>query len=167
MLTSDRKLTSLVIGSCVTCTDPILSQAVAKGPFSDKFVPRHLREIISAEAGANDGFGFPFLLLATYLIRHATLEDVVWKDGEGEHSSLRLMARSEHNIGRLGGGPSKAVEQWFVEGWFYIIAMSVAIGVLLGTMSLYATKFALRKKWIDSESFLLWPTGLGVSHKPA
>lgn len=55
-------LAALVIGSCVTCTDPILSQAVAKGPFSDKFVPRALREIISSEAGANDGFGFPFLL---------------------------------------------------------------------------------------------------------
>lgn len=55
-------LTALVIGSCVTCTDPILSQAVAKGPFSDKFVPRALRELISSEAGANDGFGFPFLL---------------------------------------------------------------------------------------------------------
>jgi len=55
-------LAALVIGSCVTCTDPILSQAVAKGPFADKFVPRALREIISSEAGANDGFGFPFLL---------------------------------------------------------------------------------------------------------
>jgi NhaP-type Na+/H+ or K+/H+ antiporter len=55
-------LSAMVIGSCVTCTDPILSQAVAKGPFSDKFVPRALREIISSEAGANDGFGFPFLL---------------------------------------------------------------------------------------------------------
>jgi len=55
-------LTALVIGSCVTCTDPILSQAVAKGPFADKFVPRALRELISSEAGANDGFGFPFLL---------------------------------------------------------------------------------------------------------
>lgn len=55
-------LAALVIGSCVTCTDPILSQAVAKGPFSDKYVPRALRELISSEAGANDGFGFPFLL---------------------------------------------------------------------------------------------------------
>lgn len=55
-------LAALVIGSCVTCTDPILSQAVAKGPFSDKYVSRALREIISSEAGANDGFGFPFLL---------------------------------------------------------------------------------------------------------
>ena len=55
-------LAALVIGSCVTCTDPILSQAIAKGPFADKFVPRALRELISSEAGANDGFGFPFLL---------------------------------------------------------------------------------------------------------
>lgn len=55
-------LAALVIGSCCTCTDPVLSQAVAKGPFADKYVPRALREIISAEAGANDGFGFPFLL---------------------------------------------------------------------------------------------------------
>lgn len=62
-------LAALVIGSCVTCTDPILSQAVAKGPFSDKYVRRPLREIISSEAGANDGFGFPFLMLAVYLIR--------------------------------------------------------------------------------------------------
>lgn len=39
-------LAALVIGSCVTCTDPILSQAVAKGPFSDKYVRRNLRELI-------------------------------------------------------------------------------------------------------------------------
>jgi NhaP-type Na+/H+ or K+/H+ antiporter len=61
----------VVIGACVTCTDPILSQAIAKGPFADKFVARHLPEIISSEAGANDGFGFPFLMLATYLILYA------------------------------------------------------------------------------------------------
>lgn len=43
-------LAALVIGSCVTCTDPILSQAIAKGPFADKYVARPLREIISSEA---------------------------------------------------------------------------------------------------------------------
>lgn len=147
----------------MTCTDPILSQAVAKGPFSDKFVPRPLREIISAEAGANDGFGFPFLLLATFLIRHATLDDVHFKEGfehEGDH---RLMTRSEHDVGRLGGGPGRAVEQWIVEGWLYIILMSVAIGVLLGAASLFAIRLSLRRRWIDSESFLLWPMALGVS----
>ncbi|KAL2675620.1 hypothetical protein Neosp_011810 [[Neocosmospora] mangrovei] len=61
-------LSALVIASCVTCTDPVLSQAIAKGPFADKFVARPLREIISAEAGANDGKWIDnesFLLLPT------------------------------------------------------------------------------------------------------
>ncbi|KAH6868496.1 Na(+)/H(+) antiporter 1 [Alternaria rosae] len=161
-------LAALVIGSCVTCTDPILSQAVAKGPFADKFVPRALREIISSEAGANDGFGFPFLLLATYLIRHADLEGVKFKSGiEGvkeiaERAVNMLSKRSEEGVGRLGGGVPMAMEQWIVEGWLYIILMSVVIGALLGAASMFAIKFSLRKKWIDSESLLLWPMAVGL-----
>jgi len=158
-------LTALVIGSCVTCTDPILSQAVAKGPFADKFVPRALRELISSEAGANDGFGFPFLLLATYLIRHAGLEDVKFKEGmsAAAETAAHLIKRSEEEgIGRLGGGIGKAMEQWIVEGWLYIILMSVAIGAIIGFASMYAIKFGLKKKWIDSESFLLWPAAIGL-----
>jgi len=162
-------LAALVIGSCVTCTDPILSQAVAKGPFADKFVPRALREIISSEAGANDGFGFPFLLLATYLIRHADLEGVKFKDGAAEgvkeiaHRAVNMLTkRSEEGVGRLGGGVPMAMEQWIVEGWLYIIVMSVVIGILLGAVSMFAIKFGLRKKWIDSESLLLWPMALGL-----
>lgn len=163
-------LAALVIGSCVTCTDPILSQAVAKGPFSDKFVPRALREIISSEAGANDGFGFPFLLLATYLIRHADLNGVKFIEGaqaatEGAaHGAAHLLKREseEHGVGRLGGGVPMAMEQWIVEGWLYIIFMAVAIGVIIGVISLFAIKFSLRRKWIDSESVLLWPTAVGL-----
>lgn len=157
-------LAALVIGSCVTCTDPILSQAVAKGPFSDKFVPRALREIISSEAGANDGFGFPFLLLATYLIRHADIDGVKFKEGMSAavEGAAHLLKREEADVGRLGGGISKAMEQWIVEGWLYIIVMSVVIGVLIGYGSMVAIKFGLRRKWIDSESFLLWPTAVGL-----
>ncbi|KAF2186496.1 hypothetical protein K469DRAFT_686894 [Zopfia rhizophila CBS 207.26] len=156
-------LAALVIGSCVTCTDPILSQAVAKGPFSDKFVPRALREIISSEAGANDGFGFPFLLLATYLIRHANIDGVKFKEGAvaAVEGAAHLMKR-EDDIGRLGGGVPKAMEVWIVEGWLYIILMSVAIGIIIGLGSMFAIKFALKKKWIDSESFLLWPMAIGL-----
>ncbi|KAF2176042.1 Na(+)/H(+) antiporter 1 [Zopfia rhizophila CBS 207.26] len=156
-------LAALVIGSCVTCTDPILSQAVAKGPFSDKFVPRALREIISSEAGANDGFGFPFLLLATYLIRHADIDGVKFKEGAAAavEGAAHLMKR-EDDIGRLGGGVPKAMEVWIVEGWLYIILMSVAIGIIIGLGSMFAVKYALNRKWIDSESFLLWPMAIGL-----
>ena len=140
-------LAALVIGSCVTCTDPILSQAIAKGPFADKFVARDLREIISSEAGANDGFGFPFLMLATYLIRHAEIPEI------GGHSDgvaalhergFQLIARAG-DVGRLGGGVGVALRNWFVETWLYIVLMSVAIGALVGFASGYALKFALRR----------------------
>jgi len=174
-------LAALVIGSCVTCTDPILSQAIAKGPFADKYVARPLREIISSEAGANDGFGFPFLMLATFLIRHANVP------GAGEHGAeveledraqphhilaragvtiasegLRLMGRNEEEVGRLGGGVGVAMQNWFVETWIYQILMSVAIGAIVGFAAQFALKFALKRKWVDAESYLLYPLAIGL-----
>lgn len=140
-------LTAMVIGSLVTSTDPVLSQAIAKGPFADKYVPRALREIISAEAGSNDGFGFPFLLLATYLIRHTPEEDVNFKSGVARVASEeahRLMARAGV-VGRLGGGAGQAVEIWIVEGWLYFILTGAIVGAVCGVMSMYAVNFSLKK----------------------
>ncbi|KAF2859976.1 hypothetical protein K470DRAFT_258321 [Piedraia hortae CBS 480.64] len=60
----------LVIAACVTATDPVLaSSVVGKGKFA-KRVPRHLRDLLSAESGCNDGMAFPFIYLALYLIRY-------------------------------------------------------------------------------------------------
>jgi hypothetical protein len=136
-----------VIGSLVTSTDPVLSQAIAKGPFADKYVPRALREIISAEAGSNDGFGFPFLLLATYLIRHAPEEDVNFKPGitrAVSEGASRLMTRAG-DVGRLGGGAGQAVEIWIVEGWLYFILTGAIAGAVMGVMSMYAVNFSLKR----------------------
>ncbi|KAF1916958.1 Sodium/hydrogen exchanger family-domain-containing protein [Ampelomyces quisqualis] len=155
---------TLVIGSLVTSTDPVLSQAIAKGPFADKYVPRALREVISAEAGANDGFGFPFLLLATYLIRHTPEEDVNFKPSIAEaatNGAHRLMARAG-DVGRLGGGAGKAVEIWIVEGWLYFILVGAITGAVCGVISMYAVNYSLKRKWIDTESLLLYPTALGL-----
>ncbi|KAF2016834.1 hypothetical protein BU24DRAFT_477777 [Aaosphaeria arxii CBS 175.79] len=154
-------LTAMVIGSLVTSTDPVLSQAIAKGPFADKYVPRALREIISAEAGSNDGFGFPFLLLATFLIRHA--DDPNLKPGIAENDiAHRSLVPRAGNVGRLGGGAGKAVELWLVEGWLYFILLGAVVGAVCGIASMYAVSFSLKRKWIDSESLLLFPTALGL-----
>ncbi|KAL6868830.1 hypothetical protein ACO1O0_000152 [Amphichorda felina] len=140
-------LAGLVIGSCVTCTDPILSQAIAKGPFADKFVARPLREIISSEAGANDGFGFPFLMLATYLIRHGTYEGV----GEGGETAAaategasHLLARSG-DVGRLGGGVGEAMKHWVLETWLYVVLLSIVYGIAVGYGACLVFKFVLRR----------------------
>ncbi|KAK5200205.1 Na+/H+ antiporter [Exophiala xenobiotica] len=63
-------LESLAIAACVTATDPVLaSSVVGKGKFA-KRVPKHLRDILSAESGCNDGMAFPFIYLSLYLLRY-------------------------------------------------------------------------------------------------
>ncbi|KAI8365918.1 Sodium/hydrogen exchanger family-domain-containing protein [Radiomyces spectabilis] len=65
-------LEALMIASCFTPTDPILANSIVQGKFAEKRVPPHVRNIISAESGANDGLGYPFLFLAIYLIQMPT-----------------------------------------------------------------------------------------------
>lgn len=63
-------LESLACAACVTATDPVLaSSVVGKGKFA-KRVPKHLRDLLSAESGCNDGMAFPFIYLALYLIQY-------------------------------------------------------------------------------------------------
>lgn len=61
---------SLVCSACVTATDPVLaSSVVGKGKFA-KRVPKHLRDLLSAESGCNDGMAFPFIYLSYYILRY-------------------------------------------------------------------------------------------------
>ena len=63
-------LESLACAACVTATDPVLaSSVVGKGKFA-KRVPRHLRDLLSAESGCNDGMAFPFIYLSFYMIQY-------------------------------------------------------------------------------------------------
>lgn len=70
-------LECLVVAACVTATDPVLaSSVVGKGKFA-KRVPKHLRDLLSAESGCNDGMAFPFIYLSLYLIQlHQSAKEV-------------------------------------------------------------------------------------------
>jgi CPA1 family monovalent cation:H+ antiporter len=62
---------ALVIAACVTATDPVLASAVVgKGKFARR-VPGHLRNLLSAESGSNDGMAFPFAYLALNCIHYS------------------------------------------------------------------------------------------------
>lgn len=74
-------LHALAIGSCVTPTDPVLSNVIVKGRFADSNVPKDLQQIIVAESGANDGLGYPFLFFALYLIKYV---------GDGGHAGTAM-----------------------------------------------------------------------------
>lgn len=60
-------LSALAIAACLTPTDPILAAAIIGGKYADKHVPAHLRHLIAAESGSNDGAAYPFLYFALYL----------------------------------------------------------------------------------------------------
>ncbi|KAG0169125.1 hypothetical protein DFQ30_003944 [Apophysomyces sp. BC1015] len=75
-------LEALMIASCFTPTDPVLANSIVQGRFAETHVPANVRNIISAESGANDGLGYPFLFLAILLMDMPTttqaLSQWVW-----------------------------------------------------------------------------------------
>ncbi|PWY65293.1 hypothetical protein BO70DRAFT_366735 [Aspergillus heteromorphus CBS 117.55] len=130
---------SLIVGACITPTDPVLSNSIVKGKFADKNVPRPLQRIIVAESGANDGLGYPFLFFAMYLLKY------VGMNGEG-----------------YSGGAGKAMALWFYETWVYTILLSVVYGITVGWASRELLHWAEEKRYVDRESFLVFAIALAV-----
>ncbi|CAN6668364.1 hypothetical protein TRVA0_040S00870 [Trichomonascus vanleenenianus] len=67
-------LEALIIGSCITPTDPVLCASIVHGRFAEKYVSERLKNIIVGESGANDGFGYPFLFLALSIYYYSGVE---------------------------------------------------------------------------------------------
>ncbi|KAK4655908.1 hypothetical protein QC762_306590 [Podospora pseudocomata] len=131
-----RFLEALVVGSCVTPTDPVLSNVIVKGKFADHNVPKELQDVIIAESGANDGLGYPFLFLGLYLL------EVGWGGG--------------------GGGVRGAMGQWFGETWGYTILLSVVYGAVVGWGANKLLHWAEERKFVDRESFLVFAISLAL-----
>lgn len=136
-------LHALVIGSCVTPTDPILSNVIVKGRFADQNVPPELQRIIIAESGANDGLGYPFLFLALYLVKYIGFE------GTAEFPVP-------------AGGAGKAIGLWFGETLGYTILLSVIYGALVGYIAKELLHYAEERKFVDRESFLVFALSLAL-----
>jgi NhaP-type Na+/H+ or K+/H+ antiporter len=62
----------MIIGACVTPTDPVLANSVIKGKFANRYIPTHLRNLLAIESGANDGLALPFLMLPVLLMFSAS-----------------------------------------------------------------------------------------------
>ncbi|KAI0181375.1 Sodium/hydrogen exchanger family-domain-containing protein [Hypoxylon sp. FL1284] len=132
-------LHALVVGACVTPTDPVLSNVIVKGKFADHNVPKDLQKVIIAESGANDGLGYPFLFLALYLIKYI---------GDGGASE--------------SGGAGLAIGLWFGETWGYTILLSVVYGAFVGWIAKELLHFCEERKFVDRESFLVFAFSLAL-----
>lgn len=61
-------LVALLIGAVLTPTDPVIAGSIATGTLAERAVPARLRHLRSAASGANDGLGYPFVMLPLLLL---------------------------------------------------------------------------------------------------
>lgn len=132
-------LHALAVGACVTPTDPILSSGIVKGRFAEKNVPKGLQRIITAESGANDGLGYPFLFLALYMIKYSDSE--IFGQTNGVQEAMRL---------------------WMGETWGYMIILSIAYGAAVGWIARELLQRTEEKNYVDRESFLIFAIALAL-----
>lgn len=134
---------ALAVGSCVTPTDPILSNVIVQGRFADQNLPRGLRRLVVAESGINDGFGYPFLFIALYLIYYTGAAE----GGDGSSPE---------------GGAMKALGLWFLNTWGYTILLSVIYGVAAGYVAKMLLHWATGRGYIDKEHFMVYAVSLSI-----
>ncbi|GAA5876841.1 hypothetical protein JCM8547_002405 [Rhodosporidiobolus lusitaniae] len=126
-------LPALVAAAAVTPTDPILaSSVVGKGKYAQEHVPSHIRHILQAESGCNDGAAFPFLYLALF-----------------------LLLRNHHSVGH-------AIGYWFLLCLLYQIVLGCIIGAVIGVAARKALKFSKRRELIDRESMVAMYVALAL-----
>lgn len=124
----------LTIAACVAPTDPILSNAIIKGRFAERNTPRSVRELIAAEAGTNDGLGYPFLFFGLLYIKYV----------------------------QYGDGPLHMLSSWVVETWLYVIVFSVLYGALAGYLARKLQRWSAKRKLIEEESSLFFVVALSL-----
>ena len=59
---------AVLLGACITPTDPVLASSVVTGKPAEEHLPTRLRQLISAESGANDGLALPLVLIGIALV---------------------------------------------------------------------------------------------------
>jgi NhaP-type Na+/H+ or K+/H+ antiporter len=120
-------LHALAIGACIAPTDPVLAVTVIKGRWADQHVPPALAQLLSAESGANDGLGYPFVFFALYLIQYVD--------------------------GAMKADAGKAMEMFFGEAIGFVVVLSVAWGVGMGYVLRRCLKFSDALRYVDNEGF--------------
>ncbi|MEJ5946594.1 cation:proton antiporter [Pseudokineococcus basanitobsidens] len=59
---------ALLVGACLSPTDPVLASSVVSGGPAERDLPLRLRQALTAESGANDGLGLPFVLVGLAVV---------------------------------------------------------------------------------------------------
>lgn len=78
-------------------------------------------------------------------MRHADGKEALHTGDSTLHAVARALLPRAGDIGRQGGGVGIALQNWFLETWLYFVLMSIAYGIIFGTLIRYALKFSVKR----------------------
>jgi NhaP-type Na+/H+ or K+/H+ antiporter len=152
---------AVILGAALAPTDPVLASDVQVGPPGDDDEPE-ANFALTAEAGGNDGFAFPFVFLGIYIaaeggtdwIGEWALADVLYAVSGG----VALGVISGHGIARLSMFlRSRSLMHERFDGWLAVAATLAVYGVAeiagtYGFLAAFAAGLAFRRHEAQHES---------------
>ncbi|MGM0606190.1 MAG: cation:proton antiporter [Halobacteriota archaeon] len=121
---------ALLIGAAITPTDPVLANSIVVGETAAQNIPERIRFLLSAEAGANDGWAHPFVVLAILLLTQPL--DVALATWTTETILLEV-------LGAIGFGLAVGAGVGRLEDWLSNLGLMEETSVLTVTVALTFT----------------------------
>ncbi|WP_027328437.1 cation:proton antiporter [Marinimicrobium agarilyticum] len=125
---------ALLIGAVVTPTDPVVASSMVTGPVAEKTLPSHLRRIIMAESGANDGLAYVFVLGMIFFLTLSPPESLATRVVEVMVADVLLALLLGATIGYLAGFGLRAAEKKDLMDPQSVVMFATALA--LGTLPL-------------------------------
>lgn len=134
--------TALIIGACLSPTDPILAASVlSKSRFSERVPPR-IRHLLSAESACNDGVSFPFLFIGLVIftahggpgeaIKEWVTITLLWQCAMGVVTGL-ILGNVANRLLRFSNNREYISIPSFVVFYLLLAILSIGIGSILGS----------------------------------
>ncbi|KAH7403294.1 Na(+)/H(+) antiporter-like protein [Cadophora sp. MPI-SDFR-AT-0126] len=132
---------ALIIGACLSPTDPVLAASVlSKSTFSQR-VPARLKHVLSAESASNDGISFPFLYIGLVILNSSStgeavkdwfLITVLWQCVFGISAGL-VIGNVANRLLRFSDTRGYISQPSFVVFYLLLAILSVGVGSTLGS----------------------------------
>jgi len=154
---------ALIIGACLSPTDPVLAASVLSNSRFSSRVPKRLRNMLSAESASNDGVSFPFLYAGIYALKFATPKEalkewvlitVLWQCVFGISIGL-IIGNIANRILRFTTSKKYVSESSFVVFYLLLALLSVGVGSTLGS-GMYYVKTLLKYELTIMQMIFSW-----------
>lgn len=133
--------TALIIGACLSPTDPVLAASVLGNSRFAERVPKRLRHLLSAESACNDGVSFPFLYVGLSVInfpgfgsalKEWFLMTILYQCALGIAIGLAI-GTVANRVLRFSDQRNYTSQPSFVVFYLLLALLSVGVGSMLGS----------------------------------